>query len=55
MKVWFKLKDGRVVNIDTEGIGGVDDDLFWALMQTIEKATGDWNEMDGVTEVKIVM
>lgn len=55
MKVWFKLNDGRVVSVDTESDIEVDDALFGALMDTIEKETGDWDDMMEVTEVKIVM
>lgn len=55
MKVWFKLNDGRVIDVDTEKNIGIDDDLFAALMAAIEDGTGDWNDMEKVTEVKIVM
>lgn len=55
MKVQFKLNDGRVVNVDSEDDILTDNNLFAALMDTIELETGNWSDMDKVTEIKIEM
>ena len=55
MKVEFEMKDGTGVTFDTEGNNKLDDDLFAALMYVIEEATGNYEDIDNVTNVTIVM